>query len=171
MPGPGADPDLVTLSVADAGHVAELTDAGDRAFLPSAPPGWRPPRQEDECEWWERRLDRPEVWSRGLREHGGRLIGVVSMHPYEAAITSTGPAGHISALFVHPDRWRRGLGAMLLDLAEAEMRGRGWSGGRLLTPDWSPARVFYAKRGWLEDGHRDYIEHLDLDVVGLIKPL
>lgn len=40
-----------------------------------------------------------------------------------------------------------------------------------MTPDWSPARAFYATQGWLESGTRDYIEHLDLDVVELTKPV
>jgi GNAT superfamily N-acetyltransferase len=80
-------------------------------------------------------------------------------------------AGHISALFVHPDRWREGLGAGLLALAEAEIRTRRLALGRLLTPDWSQARRFYATQGWLEDGVRDHIAHLDLDVVELVKDL
>jgi GNAT superfamily N-acetyltransferase len=172
MAGAGPDLAIVGLTAADAEEVGTLLVTCDRATLPWAPAGWRPPREEDERDWWSERLDRTGVWSRGLRDPGDRLVGFVSMAlATDPASPSFPPTGHISALFVHPDLWRRGHGARLLELAEAEIRSAGWARGRLLTPAWSPARAFYSRHGWLEDGVRDYLVHLDLDVVGLVKPL
>jgi GNAT superfamily N-acetyltransferase len=62
--------------------------------------------------------------------------------------------GEIAALYVDPDRWRRGIGAALVDAATDAAYARTF---RTLTL-WvlaanSPARAFYDRMGFAPDGH------------------
>jgi GNAT superfamily N-acetyltransferase len=61
--------------------------------------------------------------------------------------------GEIAAIYVEPDRWRRGIGAALLDAALDVARGRSFETLTLwvLSAN-SPARAFYESRGFAADG-------------------
>jgi hypothetical protein len=54
---------------------------------------------------------------------------------------------HVSAVFVHPDRWRRGIAALMLDAAVAAMREQGYDRAQLWTLAGSPAERLYAAAG------------------------
>ena len=54
---------------------------------------------------------------------------------------------HVSAVFTHPDRWREGIAAGLLELAEDAMRAEGYPEVQLWTPREAPARRFYEADG------------------------
>ena len=91
---------------------------------------------------------------------------------YPSAGEDGGPdTGHVSHLFVHPDHWRRGIAAALLELGEAEMRERGLEHSTLSTPRGAPALDFYGRLGWRPSGREYHHEELDLHTVGLTKRL
>jgi len=59
--------------------------------------------------------------------------------------------GHISMVFVAPERWRQGIGTQLMDYLHDQMRARGWH----LASLWrrasnQPARRLYTGRGYRE---------------------
>jgi GNAT superfamily N-acetyltransferase len=78
---------------------------------------------------------------------------------------------HLSALLVHPSRWREGIGAALLARAETAMAGSGYRDARLWTPDGAPAERFYRARGWSSDGRRGFNDWLGMAMVGYAKTL
>ena len=58
---------------------------------------------------------------------------------------------HFWQLFVRQDLWGTGLAGDLHDRAVTEMRSRGYTRARLLTPTGQArARAFYKRRGWRE---------------------
>lgn len=79
------------------------------------------------------------------------VAGYLALHwmPY---LLLPGPSGHVSELFVRPSRRGRGLGAALLEAAEAEARERGAFRLELCNrrDRESYQRGFYAKAGWTE---------------------
>jgi GNAT superfamily N-acetyltransferase len=81
----------------------------------------------------------------------GEITGYVSVHwlPY---LILSGPEGYISELFIAESARGQGVGAQLLEVAEAEARQRGCSRLMLLNMRQreSYQRGFYAKHGWEE---------------------
>ena len=78
---------------------------------------------------------------------------------------------HVSAVFTHPDRWRQGIAAGLLGLAEASMRAEGYREVQLWTPREAPARRFYEASGWRHDGREQWLAELALPIVAYVKAL
>jgi GNAT superfamily N-acetyltransferase len=78
---------------------------------------------------------------------------------------------HVSAVFTHPDRWREGIAAGMLALAEAAMRRAGYADVQLWTPREAPARRFYEAAGWRHDGREQWLADLGLPIVAYVKPL
>jgi GNAT superfamily N-acetyltransferase len=78
---------------------------------------------------------------------------------------------HISAVFVRPDRWRRGIARALLDAAEAAMVEHGYERAQLWTLEGSPAERLYAALGWERDGRRDVFAPMGLVIVAYVKAL
>ena len=67
--------------------------------------------------------------------------------------------GETQALYIAPATWRRGIGTMLLDLAEKEMAGWGLKSAALwVFASNHRARSFYESRGWTADGTLNYLE-------------
>lgn len=66
-------------------------------------------------------------------------------------------AGHISMVFVDPERWGRGIGSRLLDAMHREMRARDWRTSSLWTRSNNVrARHLYEGRGYsLTDDVKD----------------
>ena len=67
---------------------------------------------------------------------GDRVIAMALAEPYRerhGAGTVRPYAGHISMVFVDPDRWGRGVGGQLLDALHQKMRARGWRTSSLWT--------------------------------------
>ena len=60
--------------------------------------------------------------------------------------------GHVSAVFVDPDHWRRGIARRMLDAAEAAMLAAGHDRAQLWTLEGSPAEQLYTALGWRRDG-------------------
>jgi GNAT superfamily N-acetyltransferase len=132
-----------------------------------------PSLMEEELEW-ELRFARAGAWVRVAEEAGGRLVGVVSYARATVSRQDRTPVdglAHVNAVFVHPDRWRRGLARELLDAAEAAMRAQGYGRAQLWTLEGSPAERFYVARGWAPDGRRDHYAPMALDTVAYVKAL
>jgi GNAT superfamily N-acetyltransferase len=60
---------------------------------------------------------------------------------------------HISMVAVHPDRWGQGLGAVVMDAARAEARGRGYVRAQLWTHESNRrGQRLYERLGWIASG-------------------
>jgi GNAT superfamily N-acetyltransferase len=163
------------LEAGDGPALAELVSACDRSYLDWAPAGWRPPEVAPD---WAARFAEPGRWSCCAVAGDGSFAGFVSTRPARASETpgqADGPplprVAHVGALFVHPSRWREGIGAWLLRRAEQELRAGGYATAQLWTPEGSPAERFYAAVGWRRDGRVAWHDWIGLTVVGYATPL
>jgi GNAT superfamily N-acetyltransferase len=132
----------------DLEAVAAVVHAGNLTFRDWAPPGWQPPALALIRSSWAGRLaDGPARGTLVACDQDGAVTGVTSWRP-----SGTPGVAHLSALYVHPAHWRTGVGGALLDAATAAMAATGAGRARLVTPAESPARAFYAARGWRDAG-------------------
>ena len=91
----------------------------------------------------------------------GLVVAMALAEPYRerrgAGAVRPG-AGHVSMVFVDPERWGRGVGGQLLDALHQEMRARGWTTSSLWTRSSNDrARRLYEGRGYQLTGD---VEHL-----------
>jgi GNAT superfamily N-acetyltransferase len=155
--------------------VGELMRACEETYLSWAPRGWAPPPAIDARTV---RLRSRAQWSRVAVDGDGRVIGLITFRAARTGDEPGGPAGelvpgvaHVGALYVHPERWREGIGAALLACAEAAMVRDGYRLAQLWTPVGAPAERFYRACGWAPDGRRGLNPWLGLAVVGYSKSL
>jgi len=67
--------------------------------------------------------------------------------------------GELSALYVHPDHWHRGVGARLLAHAEQQLAARGYQRAVLwVLQGNNRAEQFYRAQGWTIDGRHRRME-------------
>ena len=158
---------------ADGAALRALVAACDRTYLDWAPAGWTPPELPTD---WSARRTEPGRWSEVA--FCGELVGYASFRPARSEETPGAAAGpvlpgvaHLAALYVHPTRWREGLGAAMLARAEAAMRARECGAARLWTSEGAPAEHFYAAQGWRRDGRSGWDGWLGLAMVGYAKRL
>lgn len=188
--------DLVVRAPAqrDIPAIAALVAACDETYRSWAPEGWTPPPAGQELDRWRGRITDGSWWTRVAVERGGRVVGLVCFTqavvqralpgspgklPVRAAAADAGllalepipHRAHVSAVFTHPERWREGIAAGLLDAAEAEMRAQGYREVQLWTPLEAPARQFYEAAGWRHDGREQWLAELALPIVAYVKPL
>lgn len=82
---------------------------------------------------------------------GSAICGFVTTGPSREG---TGGAGHLMALYVDPDHWRRGIGRVLIARGRAELVRRGYREGVLwVLAGNGRAHAFYVADGWRPDGH------------------
>jgi GNAT superfamily N-acetyltransferase len=155
----------------DAAAVAALISACDQTYLEDAPTGWAPPSQDSERERWKETLAEPGRWCHGVFDRSTTLVALVAIRQAIEADEMIAGRGHLSALFVHPDHWRKGIASRLLAAAETEMRQRGWQQAGLRTPEWAPARHFYEAQGWTPTGVREFHDNWDMWTIGYEKSL
>ncbi len=188
--------DLVVRAPAqpDVLGIAALVAACDETYRRWAPAGWTPPPAGQELDRWRGRITDGSWWTRVAVELEGRVVGLVcftqavvqrpppeppgrlpvrAVRNDEGAITlePIPRRAHVSAVFTHPDRWRQGIAAGLLDAAEAAMRARGYLEVQLWTPKEAPARRFYEAAGWFHDGRAQWLDELALPIVAYVKTL
>jgi GNAT superfamily N-acetyltransferase len=157
----------------DADALAALVRACDQTYRSWLPAGWSPPEVGPD---WAVRFMEPDRWS-VLIEDDGEVVGFTSFRQaYEGVPpAATGPVldgvAHVGAVFVLPSHWRRGIARRMLDLAEDEMRARGFVRAMLWTPDGAPAERLYVSLGWERDGRRMWHDWVGVWVVGYAKAL
>jgi ribosomal protein S18 acetylase RimI-like enzyme len=92
--------------------------------------------------------DRPAAFA---RDHGLRTL--VAERNGEVAGLCFWEADFVHSLHVHSRHARSGVGAALMDRAEAEIAKAGFANVRLETDTFNqPSQAFYAKRGYVEAG-------------------
>jgi ribosomal protein S18 acetylase RimI-like enzyme len=112
--------------------------------------------------------DRPTTYvtARGLAfwvcERASEVVGFVDWQ-----------GDFVNALHVRSDHARSGVGACLMDKAEAEIARAGFASARLETDTFNlVSQSFYAKRGYVEtDRYPDLEWKSDLTTLLLVKPL
>jgi len=157
---------------ADVPALAELVRACGESHRSWAGDVPVPPLEGEELEW-ELRFARSGAWIH-LAEDRGAIVGVVAFAGGQASRTDRTPVpglAHVSAVFVAPEHWRRGIARALLDRAEAAMREQGYERAQLWTLEGSPAEQLYSTLGWERDGRRDHFPPMGLDTVAYVKAL
>jgi GNAT superfamily N-acetyltransferase len=158
----------------DVGALSELLQVCDVSQREWAGPGLPIPTREEEELEWELRFARRGAWIHLAQEDDGRVIGVVAFASGTVSREDRTPVpglAHVSAVFVDPERWRRGIARTLLAAAEKEMRAQGYQHVQLWTLEGSPAERLYRALGWERDGRRDVYPPMAWHVVAYIKAL
>jgi len=158
---------------ADVDALVELVVACNETYVDFAPAGWAPPSGEALREQWIGALPVEPGWTRVALGSGAEVDGLVHWVTGRQATWAVLPpdVAFVGALFVHPRRFRTGLGSLLLDAAEEAMVDAGCRRGELYTPLGAPAEAFYRARGWSRDGREGHHLLLALRIVGYAKPL
>jgi GNAT superfamily N-acetyltransferase len=173
----------------DVPGIAALVAACDETYRTWAPPGWEPPPPGRELDRWRGRITDGSWWTRIAVEPSSRVVGLVCFTQAVVQRTLPAPPGrpgvsegvltvepipgraHVSAVFTHPERWREGIAAGLLAIAEDAMRGEHYREVQLWTPREAPARRFYEAAGWRHDGREQWLADLALPIVAYVKRL
>lgn len=162
---------------ADLRALVRLTRRCDESHRAWA--GGRVPLPAEEAEEleWELRLARSGAWVRVVEEDegdGAGIVGVCALAGAQVAREDSTPVpglAHVSALFVDPSHWRRGIARRLLGAAEDAMRTAGYDRAQLWTLAGSPAEQLYRALGWEPDGRRDVYAPMGLETVAYVKAL
>jgi GNAT superfamily N-acetyltransferase len=133
------------------------------------------PAAEGEELEWDLRFARTSAWIHVAEdERDGAIAGVVAFAAAQRSREdrSLVPGlAHISAVFVDPAHWRRGVARTLLAAAEDAMRAAGFDRAQLWTLEGSPAEQLYTALGWRRDGRRDVHPPMGLETVAYVKRL
>ncbi len=118
---------------------------------------------ERRAEMWRAYLSEPSRTRMWVAEAPGGVVGFVAAGP-EDPPEEEGTA-EVYAIYLEPDRFRRGVGTALLHRAVAELRAAGFRQAVLWILDGNEgARRSYEARGWHADGTTkvDVMEGLEL---------
>jgi GNAT superfamily N-acetyltransferase len=155
--------------------LAELVRACDESQRSWAGQDVPLPAVEAEELEWDLRFARTGAWIRVAEDDdAGELVGVVAFATGQVSRDDrrlVPGLAHVSAVFVSPDHWRRGIARMLLDAAEDAMRAGGYDRAQLWTLEGSPAEQLYTALGWAPDGRRDVFPPMGLGIVAYVKAL
>ncbi len=151
----------------DRDALVDLVLRCDETYRDWAGAQLRLPTRDEELAHWNRRFADP-VGRIRVVETGGAPAGVCAWTQAHEG-HGLGPAipgrGHVSAVFVDPAHWRRGIAAALLGEAVAAMSAAGFASAQLWTPEGAPARGFYSAQGWTLSGRSLYMPELNLPLV------
>jgi GNAT superfamily N-acetyltransferase len=131
------------------------------------------PAQDGESLEWDLRFARSGSWIQ-VAVDDDAVAGVIAFAQATVTRADRTPVpglAHVSAVFVDPSRWRRGIARTLLDAAEDAMRAAGYARAQLWTLEGSPAERLYAATGWERDGRRDTFPPMGLVTVAYVKAL
>jgi GNAT superfamily N-acetyltransferase len=102
------------------------------------------------------------AWAGFLGEERIRAANAGRSHPADVVAEDAdgvcgfaawdGATGEVTRLYVHPRRWRAGVGRALLTAAEDGLRAAGVRRAWLHTEERGPAGAFYERCGWRRDG-------------------
>lgn len=101
--------------------------------------------------------EREKLWKTALEnntdvlvlEEDNNLIGFISFCPSRDADSNSKTTAEISAIYLHPDRWKKGLGKSLLNAVINELKKLGYTEVTLWVLDSNQqARKFYESMGF-----------------------
>ena len=152
----------------DRDALVDLVLRCDETYHDWAGPQLRLPARDEELAHWHRRFADPVQRIR-IAEIDGAIAGTCAWTQARGG-HGLGPAiagrAHVSAVFVDPGHWRRGIAAALLGEAVAAMTEAGFESAQLWTPEGAPARRFYEAGGWtVVAGARLHMPELNLPLV------
>jgi GNAT superfamily N-acetyltransferase len=151
----------------DRGELVDLVLRCDRTYRDWAGPDLRLPRRDEELAHWHRRFADPLQRIR-VAEIDGAIAGTCAWTQARTG-HGVGPAiagrAHVSAVFVDPEHWRKGIARRLLGDAVAAMVEAGFESAQLWTPEGAPARRFYEANGWTITGDKLHMAELNLPLV------
>jgi GNAT superfamily N-acetyltransferase len=164
--------EIRTATRSDALAIGELNRAGwESAYATIVPARVMDDRRssgEDPERWW-RVLSSPGRANR-VAVAGGALVGYSSWAPCEAGDGDPTRCGELVAMYVHPQRWRRGVGRALLgDVVDATR-----SSGREELVVWvleknTRARRFYEAMGCRLEAARRTVPKLRDPTIGELR--
>ena len=152
----------------DRDALVDLVLRCDQTYREWAGPELRLPSRDEELAHWHRRFADPLQRIR-VAEVDGTIAGTCAWTQARAG-HGVGPPiqgrAHVSAVFVDPGHWRRGVAARLLGEAVEAMRAAGFASAQLWTPAGAPARRFYEASGWtIVDRAHVHMPELNLPLV------
>jgi GNAT superfamily N-acetyltransferase len=154
-------------TTADRDALVDLVLRCDETYREWAGPDLRLPVRDEEVAHWHRRFADPQQRIR-VAEVDGAIAGVLAWtqarEPHGVGPPVPGRA-HVSAVFVDPAHWRKGIAAALLTEAQAAMAEAGFASAQLWTPAGAPARRFYEASGWTLTGETMHMPELNLPLV------
>jgi GNAT superfamily N-acetyltransferase len=153
---------------ADRHSLVDLVLRCDETYRDWADADLRLPARDEELAHWHRRFADPLQRIR-VAEIDGAIAGVVAWTQARQAHGLGQPIhgrAHVSAVFVDPVHWRKGVAATLMREAVAAMADAGFASAQLWTPQGAPARRFYEASGWtVVDGAVLHMPELNLPLV------
>jgi GNAT superfamily N-acetyltransferase len=152
----------------DRDALVDLVLRCDETYREWAGAELRLPARHEELAHWHRRFADPLQRVR-VAEVDGAIAGVCAWTQARTG-HGIGPPidgrAHVSAMFVDPAHWRRGIAAALMAEAVEGMTTAGFTSAQLWTPEGAPARRFYEASGWtLVDGATLHMPELNLPLV------
>jgi ribosomal protein S18 acetylase RimI-like enzyme len=112
---------------------------------------------------------RAAQWDEWLRNGETRTLVAGGVDGF---VTFWETSGEVAALYVAPDRGRRGIGSALIDAAHSALRAAGRDEAYLWVFEANaPARAFYAGHGYVPDGARMVHEPTGAHEIRLYRPL
>ena len=105
---------------------------------------------------WKKILSDPAGGSRALvAEDDAEVLGFASFGRTRDADEDSTRVAEISAIYIHPDAWRQGIGGELLDRSLTELEREGFEVATLWVLESNRrGRDFYEAKGWRDDGGR-----------------
>jgi GNAT superfamily N-acetyltransferase len=161
---------------ADLRALVALSRRCDESQREWAGPDLPMPAEDAEELAWELRLARTGAWVTVAVDDGddGVVLGACALAGASVAPDDRTPVpglAHVSAVFVDPAHWRRGIARALLGAAEDAMRAAGYDRAQLWTLEGSPAERLYTALGWERVGRRDVFAPMGLPTVAYVKAL
>jgi GNAT superfamily N-acetyltransferase len=112
---------------------------------------------------------RAAQWDEWLRNGETRTLVAGGVDGF---VTFWETSGEVAALYVAPDRGRRGIGSALIAAAHSALRAAGRDEAYLWVFEANaPARAFYAGHGYVPDGARMVHEATGAHEIRLYRPL
>jgi GNAT superfamily N-acetyltransferase len=159
--------------IADRDELVDLVLRCDATYRDWAGPSLRLPHRDEEVAHWHRRFADPVQRIR-VAEVDGEIAATCAWTQARQA-HGLGPLipgrAHVSAVFVDPRHWRKGIAATLLGEACTAMAEAGFESAQLWTPEGAPARRFYEASGWTANGNTLHMPELNLPLVMYERPL
>ena len=146
---------LVEVRVATTGDADGIADVQERTWQ-AAYRHVFPARELDRGgfirpERWRGRVAKPPAgWTTFVAVDEGIVAGFAAVGPSR----DERGVGELYAIYVEPERWSTGLGRLLIEQCEEQLRGSFSEATLWVLEDNPRARAFYERAGWSPDGGR-----------------